>query len=72
MSKVLIIIQIILSLSLIAAILLQAQGTGLGGIFGAGGETYRSRRGIEKILFWATIILSACFLLVSVLNIFAQ
>lgn len=72
MTNLLTILQLIFALSLIVAILLQAQGTGLGNIFGGGGETYRSKRGAERILFLATIVLAIGFLLISVLNIFTQ
>lgn len=58
--------QIILSVLLIAAILLQARGTGLGSLWGGTGESYRSKRGLEKALFIATIVLAALFLLLSV------
>ena len=40
--------QILLSIALIAAILLQARGTGLSGTFGGDSAVYRSRRGVEK------------------------
>ncbi len=69
MTKILSILQIITSLALIAVILLQAQGTGLGGIFGGGGEEYRSKRGLEKMLFYATIILSIIFLGLSLVGV---
>lgn len=72
MTNLLTILQLIFALGLIVAILLQAQGTGLGNIFGGGGETYRSKRGAERILFLATIVLAIGFLLISVLNIFTQ
>lgn len=73
MTDLLTILQIILSIGLITTILLQARGTGLGNLFGgAGGESYRSKRGIEKILFLATIGLAIGFLLVSVVNVFIQ
>jgi len=62
MNKLLSILQIITSLALIVVVLLQAQGTGLGGLFGGGGEEYRSKRGLEKMLFYATIVLSVLFL----------
>ena len=62
------IIQIIISVLLTAAILLQAKGTGLGHTFGGGGEFYRSKRGVEKVLFRLTIILTALFLLSSVVS----
>lgn len=55
---------IILSVTLIASILLQARGGGLGSAFGgegmAGGQ-YKTRRGLEKTLFQVTIGLSAAF-----------
>lgn len=55
-------IQIVLSVALTVAILLQVRGSGLGNIFGGGGgEFYRSKRGIEKLLFNATILLSGLF-----------
>lgn len=69
MTKILPILQIIASLALIVVILLQAQGTGLGGLFGGGGEEYRSKRGVEKILFYVTIILSVIFLGLSLVGV---
>jgi len=63
MKPVLTIIQIILSLLLMASILLQSQGQGLGILGGTGGEFFKSRRGIEKILFRLTILLAVAFLL---------
>lgn len=56
-------VQIALSLGIISAIILQPQGTGLGNAWGGGGETYHTRRGIERILFIATIVLSVLFTL---------
>jgi preprotein translocase subunit SecG len=58
--------QIIVSIALIAAILLQARGTGLSGTFGGDSAVYRSRRGIEKRLWQFTIVLLALFVLFSV------
>ncbi len=72
MNNILTILQLIISLALIIIILTQSQGTGLGNIFGGGGETYRSKRGTEKVLLLVTIALAAGFLLVSMLNIFAR
>lgn len=60
------ILQIILSVLLISAILLQAQGSGLGSTWGGGGETYHTKRGVEKVVFNATIVLVVCFSLVSI------
>ena len=50
--------QIIVSIALMAAILLQARGTGLSGTFGGDSAVYRSRRGIERRLFQFTIALA--------------
>lgn len=68
MKNILPLAQIVISLVLITFILLQAKGQGLGGAFGGGGEFYRSKRGAEKILFYATIIVAIFFLLTSVLG----
>lgn len=63
----LLIIQIILSVFLVACILLQAQGSGLGAAWGGGGETYHTRRGIEKVVFIGSIIGLAVFVINSIL-----
>ncbi len=63
------VIQIIIAATLIAVILLQSKGTGLGGIFGGDGSVYKSRRGVEKTLFNATIGLSVVFFLLSILSV---
>jgi len=64
MSSILPIAQITISVLLIVAILLQRRGSGLSGIFGAGGGgSYHTKRGFEKILFTSTIILGTFFLL---------
>ena len=62
--------QIGLSLLLIAAILLQQRGTGLSSTFGGGSLEYSTKRGAEKIIFWATIVLAILFLAVSVARVF--
>lgn len=48
---------IILSVLLTISVLLQVRGSGLSGVFGmsSGGEFYRSRRGLEKFLYYLTI-----------------
>jgi preprotein translocase subunit SecG len=53
---------IITSISLIVSVILQSKGAGLGGL--AGGDTggvFTARRGVEKTLFRATIVLSVIF-----------
>jgi preprotein translocase subunit SecG len=55
--------EIVLSIVLVIAILLQQQGSGLGTMFGnIGGESYRSKRGIEKVFYNLTIILIVLFI----------
>jgi preprotein translocase subunit SecG len=57
--------QMILSVALTAALLLQVKGGGLGGIFGQADTVYRTRRGVEKTLFQITIVLVVLFLGIS-------
>jgi len=57
--------QILVSIALVAAILLQARGTGLSGTFGGDSAVYRSRRGIERRLWQFTIVLIVLFVLFS-------
>lgn len=65
-------IQFILSIPLIAAILLQARGTSLSGIFGGEGNVYRTRRGIEKSIFIFTIINAVLFFGIALLNVLSK
>jgi preprotein translocase subunit SecG len=57
--------QIIVSIALIFAILLQARGTGLSGTFGGDSAVYRSRRGVERRLWQFTILLLGLFVIFS-------
>lgn len=59
-------LQIILAISLVALILIQAKGTGLGSTFGSNMAVYSTRRGVERIFFRLTIIISILFLVVSI------
>lgn len=66
-SEILNIVQILVALTVIAAVILQAKGAGLGNIFGgAGGDSYRTRRGIERSLFRGTIVLMLVFVGLSI------
>lgn len=60
--------QIIVSIALIFAILLQARGTGLSGTFGGDSAVYRSRRGIERRLWQFTIALLVLFVVFSLVS----
>lgn len=64
------VIQLVSAVLLMAVILLQHRGTGIGGAFGGEDLSYRSRRGIEKLLFRSTILLSAIFLVTAIAQLF--
>lgn len=70
MHNIIQIAQIVISVLLIMSILLQNRGTGLGGAFGGEANVYRSKRGIEKVLFNATIVLGVLFIVLSILSLF--
>lgn len=57
MPTYLLVAQILVSAALIASVLFQLRGGGIGGIFGQADSVYRTRRGIESTLFRLTIIL---------------
>ena len=61
--------QLVLAALLIITILLQQRGAGLSGTFGGEGNVYSTRRGIEKIIFVATIVLAVLFFGVSVVRL---
>lgn len=63
------IIQILVSALLVTCILLQQRGTGLGAAFGGASDVFRTKRGIEKGLFYATIALSVLFFVTALLNV---
>jgi len=58
--------QIVISVALVLAILLQVKGGGMGGIFGQADSVYRTRRGIERTLFQLTIVLAVIFIIISI------
>ena len=62
--------QILISIALVAAILLQARGTGLSGTFGGDSAVYRSRRGIERRLWQFTILLLVLFVVFALVAVY--
>lgn len=70
MPKILSILQIIVSILLVTAILLQQRGGGLSAVFGGGGDVYRTKRGLEKIIFIATIVLATISLVLGFVRLF--
>ncbi len=63
------VIQIIISVALILVVTLQVKGGGLGGIFGQADTVYRTKRGLEKRLFQATIALVVIFIVTSIVSL---
>ena len=63
------IIQIILAVLVVVSILLQQRGSGLSTAFGGDGNIYRPKRGVEKSIFRATIILTILLAASAVLNV---
>ena len=61
LSSALSIAQFIAAVLLVTTILLQASGSGLGTAFGGDGNVYRTKRGVEKRLLQATIVLAVLF-----------
>jgi preprotein translocase subunit SecG len=60
--------QIILSIALTVAVLLQVRGSGLGAVFGGDAGIVKTRRGVEKLLFNITIGLAVAFFIVALIN----
>ncbi len=63
-------VQIGLSVILIILILIQSKGSGLSGVFGGEGNVYQTKRGAEKIIFIATIVVVILFFGIAFLNAF--
>ena len=72
MKPILLIINIILSVVIVALILLQGKGGGLGSAWGGGGEMFQTRRGVEKMTLRLTYLFIALFLILSVANFFVK
>lgn len=61
---------VIVSIALIASVILQSKGAGLGGLTGADtGGIFTARRGVEKTLFYVTIVLSVLFFTLAILSV---
>ena len=63
---------IVLAISLIAIVLIQAQDAGLGSMFGGDNSMYRTRRGLEKVVFNVTVGLAVAFMLLSLVTVILQ
>lgn len=63
------IIQIVLALLLVVVILVQQKGSGLGSTFGGQMAMYRTKRGAEKLLFRATVVIALLFIIASIVGL---
>ena len=61
-------LQIVVATLLVLLILAQVRGQG-GGLFGASDGSYRTRRGLEKVMFQLTILLIVIFITTSLVNV---
>jgi preprotein translocase subunit SecG len=68
MDKILNIVQIVIAVLLSILILLQQRGTGLSSAFGGEGGVYFKKRGAEKIIFTATIVLAVLFIAAAIIR----
>jgi preprotein translocase subunit SecG len=55
------ILQLIVAILMMLSILLQNKGSAVSGLFGGSGNVYMTKRGLDKILFFSTIVLSVVF-----------
>jgi preprotein translocase subunit SecG len=61
---------VIISVALIISVIMQSKGAGLGGLTGADtGGIFTARRGVEKTLFYVTIVLSVIFFVLAILSV---
>lgn len=64
--------QIIVSVTLIVLVILQSKGGSVGRMFGGGGSVFRTRRGVEKVMFQITIVVIVLFFLISIASVLWQ
>ena len=57
---------IALSILLTGLVMMQIQGGNMGGLYGQDTTVYRTRRGLEKTLYQATIVVSVLFFIVAI------
>lgn len=65
-------LQIIVSIVLIVLVTLQERSSGLSNVFGGGGGgggSYQTRRGLENITYWATLVVTFIFVALAVINL---
>jgi len=65
-------VNIIFAIIIVILILVQGKGAGLGSAWGGGGETYQTRRGLEKVTLKLTVIMIVVFFIISAVNLFIK
>ena len=63
---------LVISVILVILVLLQSKGGGLSNVFGGEGNVYQTRRGLEKGIFYATVVLSVIFVGLIIASLFLQ
>lgn len=64
--------QVVVSILLIMAVIVQNRSSGLGSTFGGSGVIHVKKRGAEKVLFYITIVLAVLFVATSLVFIFVR
>lgn len=72
MRNVLLSLNAVVSIVITVLILIQGRGGGLGGAWGGGGETFHTRRGIDRITLRLTVVLIVLFFILSAVNLFIR
>ena len=72
MQNYLTIAQVIVSVLMIITILMQSTGSALGSVFGGDSNVYKSKRGMESFLHWASVVLAILFLGIAIVNLILQ
>jgi preprotein translocase subunit SecG len=67
LTKIISIIQLVLAILLSITILMQQRGSGMGAVFGGSSNVYSTKRGVDKFLFYATIVFVILFFVSSLL-----
>ena len=65
-----VLLYLLITVSVIGLILMQGRGAGLGSAWGGSGETFSTRRGVERVTFYITISVIGLFFVLSVVYLF--
>ncbi len=69
MRNIVLVINIVVSIVIVALILLQGKGAGLGSAWGGGGELFQTRRGVEKVTLRLTVFFIVIFFILSLISL---